>query len=405
MKKISFVMLFITICVMLNAESGEELLKRAISTNPTNRWGDDKQKGQWTKDGYNISAYLFSDGRMYFGNWFGNKLHGYGLSIMREGWEHSNCRNARYYVGNFSSNEKSGKGTCYDASGTLIYYGDFKNDKPTGTYPTTDSYTSYKFQTINYSNGVKYIGETKDGKKHGYGVLVWEDDGEIWIGHWKDDVRAGEGLAIKPNGSLITGYWENNTRRDTATAVASESPRSSSSSSSSSSSNFNQNQNPDGTVTTRMPGYESTYNPNTGYGTVTSTCPICAGTGRIQALNPMYGIASANAIRGGYVNTTPMYTLQVCYMCNGLGKTTTNTYVDPNPSYSSNSGGNSSSSSSSGRTRTCDLCLGKGQLWEYTGSVGDNRTTIYCSVSGCDVKSPHRHTSCHRCNGTGKLNL
>jgi hypothetical protein len=59
----------------------------------------------------------------------------------------------------------------------------------------------------------------------------------------------------------------------------------------------------------------------------------------------------------------------------------------------------------SGRTRTCDLCLGKGQLWEYTGGAGDNRTTVYCSVSGCTVKSPHRHITCHRCGGSGSLNL
>jgi len=408
MKKISFVMLFITICVILNAESGEEILKRAISTNPTNSWGKIKQKGQWT-NGSNISAILYEEGSMYFGNLYGNKKHGYGIFIVANVYtkeegkifngQFINCPYTKYYVGSWENDNMNGTGSCYDESGKLIYDGKFKDDKPVGTYPTTSSYDSYKFQTIDYTGGDKYIGETKDGKRHGYGVYVWKD-GRIWIGSWKDGEREGQGIDIASNGNLITGYWENNTRRDTATAVASESPRSSSSSNSSSYS-----QNPDGSTTLRMGGVESTYNPNTGYGTYTSPCPICSGTGRIQALNPMYGIASANAIRGGYLNTTPMYTMQICYMCNGAGKTTTNTYVDPNSSYSGNSGGNSSSSSSSGRTRTCDLCLGKGQLWEYTGSVGDNRTTIYCSVSGCDVKSPHRHKSCHRCNGTGKLAL
>jgi len=40
MKRVGFIMLLITICVMLSAESGEEMLKRAISTNPTNSWDD-----------------------------------------------------------------------------------------------------------------------------------------------------------------------------------------------------------------------------------------------------------------------------------------------------------------------------------------------------------------------------
>jgi hypothetical protein len=379
MKRVSFITLFITICVILNAQTGEEMLKRAISTNPTNSWNSgNKQKGQWT-NGNNISAFLFSDGTMYFGNFLNNDYHGYGILIVPQGKQIINCPNARYYVGNFSNDDMNGKGACYDESGTLIYYGEFKNNKPTGTYPTTGSYTSYKFQTIDYTGGDKYIGETKDGKRHGYGVLAWKD-GEIWIGNWKDDVRAGQGIYIDSDGSFITGYWEHNTRRDTATAVASDSPRSSSNQS-------------------------SGINPYTG-GYVTSICSICSGKGQIQALNPMYGMGAADAIRYGYRNTTPMYIMQACYGCKGLG--TISTYVPPvtpTPSSPSSNNYGSSSPSSSGRTRTCDLCLGKGQLWEYTGSVGDNRTTVYCSVSGCNVKSPHRHTTCNRCSGTGKLNL
>jgi hypothetical protein len=144
-----------------------------------------------------------------------------------------------------------------------------------------------------------------------------------------------------------------------------------------------------------------------------STCAICGGRGQVQQLNPMYGMGSANAIRGGYSNTTPMYTMGACWMCKGAG-TFTWDGVDrlgggsSGGGGSSSGGGGSSGSGSSGgsRTRTCELCLGSGKLWELISNVAsDPRTTIYCSVSGCDVHSPHRHYPCNRCNGNGKISL
>jgi hypothetical protein len=207
MKRVSLIVLIGSVCVMLNAQTGEEMLRRAISTNPTNSWGNARQKGQWT-NGANMGAYLYSDGSMYFGHFLGNKRHGYGMYIAPVGYQVPNCANARYHVGSWSNNEKNGTGTCYDASGTLIYYGDFRNDKPTGTYPMT-GYASYKFQTMD-SNGDKYIGETKDGKRSGYGVFAWKD-GNIWIGQWENGERAGQGIFIASNGSLTAGHWKNNT--------------------------------------------------------------------------------------------------------------------------------------------------------------------------------------------------
>jgi hypothetical protein len=395
---------------------GEEMLKRAVSTNPTNTWGNKKQKGQWTTSN-NISAILFDNSSMYFGNFLGGNMNGKGIYIAPEGFVVNNCPKAKYYVGNWSNNIKSGTGSCYDVSGKLIYDGEFKDDKPTGTYPTTGSYASYKFQTIDNTNGDKYIGETKDGKRHGYGVYAWKDGG-IWIGPWENGVRAGRGISIASNGSLTTGSWDDN-KHTPDTTVASNSSSSGSGSSGSSSSSYSSgsqssgySQNPDGTTTFRMPGYESTINPNTGYGTVTSTCAICSGTGRIQAINPMYGIGAANAISGGYANTTPMYTWQTCYMCNGLGKTTTTTYVDPNASSSGRSNGSSSSSggssrysSNSGSTPSqskCTFCKGHGERY---GGDNPSYTGIHMVQSWCNIceenRFPHYHVRCSGCDGKG----
>ncbi len=41
----------------------------------------------------------------------------------------------------------------------------------------------------------KYTGEMKDGKKHGYGVLMWADGGR-YEGEWKDGKEHGHGVMV-----------------------------------------------------------------------------------------------------------------------------------------------------------------------------------------------------------------
>jgi hypothetical protein len=110
----------------------------------------------------------------------------------------------------------------------------------------------------------------------------------------------------------------------------------------------------------------------------------------------------ANAVTSAKTYKKPEPQRQEVVIVPPVADNTTTTPVYNNGGSSSD---NRSSSSSSRGTRLCDLCLGKGQTWVYTGSVGDNRTTVYCSVSGCNVTSPHRHERCNRCSGSGRLNL
>ena len=72
----------------------------------------------------------------------------------------------------------------------------------------TDKYKSYKFECIEYDNGNKYVGETKDGKRHGYGIFLWTD-GSSWYGRWEDGSRAGRGIYFPYSGSSYTiGTWK-----------------------------------------------------------------------------------------------------------------------------------------------------------------------------------------------------
>lgn len=123
----------------------------------------------------------------------------------------SNCSSARFYVGNFSNDEKSGKGTCYDKDGKLIYYGNFSGDRPTETYPTT-GYSNYRIELFEYVDGSYYIGETKDGNRHGLGIFVWKN-GACWYGNWKDGIRKGHGVYIPPTGDFVTGEWDGDTMK------------------------------------------------------------------------------------------------------------------------------------------------------------------------------------------------
>jgi uncharacterized protein (TIGR02145 family) len=142
-----------------------------------------------------LGMYMWTSGDYYFGGWSGGDKTGYGIFLAREGNALNYSNNCAAYIGNWYSDNKSGKGTCYDKNGNVIYYGDFSNDKPTGTYPSTGDYSEYKFQTLSWDDGATYVGETKNGKRHGYGMYVWKS-GDSWFGFWEDGGRGGNGIYL-----------------------------------------------------------------------------------------------------------------------------------------------------------------------------------------------------------------
>ena len=65
-----------------------------------------------------------------------------------------------------------------------------------------------KAKTINFENEGQYIGEIKNGLRHGKGKMTYEN-GNIYSGDWIDDVFHGKGTYLKPNGQSMSGDWEN----------------------------------------------------------------------------------------------------------------------------------------------------------------------------------------------------
>lgn len=202
--------------VSTNLSKGEwRTSMRKIVDNVTEKYSyNDAYKGQKSngkKDGMGV-FYWWNSGSYYFGEWSNGNMNGYGISVRAEGYTINDCPDCVYYVGNWKDDKKSGKGTCYDRYGNLIYYGDFADGRPTGTYPTTESYSSYKFECIKYDyndshNRDVYVGETKNGKRHGYGILVWKN-GNAWYGRWEDGARNGQGMDLLYDGSIKYGRWD-----------------------------------------------------------------------------------------------------------------------------------------------------------------------------------------------------
>lgn len=66
-----------------------------------------------------------------------------------------------------------------------------------------------KFE-INYENGNKYVGEVKNGKRHGYGVFT-TFNGITYEGDFKDDKSDGKGtLTISSTGDKYVGEFKDN---------------------------------------------------------------------------------------------------------------------------------------------------------------------------------------------------
>jgi hypothetical protein len=86
--------------------------------------------------------------------------------------------NGEVYVGNFKNGMKHGNG-CLQFLDKRVYYGDFKNDKING------------YGTLIYPNGDKYVGNFKDEKYNGHGTYI-SSNGKKVAGIFKDNILNGK---------------------------------------------------------------------------------------------------------------------------------------------------------------------------------------------------------------------
>ena len=63
--------------------------------------------------------------------------------------------------------------------------------------------------TVTYADGKKYEGQFSKGRKHGEGTQTWSD-GRKYVGEWKKSKRDGFGIMTYKDGSKFDGEWSRN---------------------------------------------------------------------------------------------------------------------------------------------------------------------------------------------------
>ena len=135
------------------------------------------------------------------------------LGVMVLGLLWCNVGFAKCIVGNCSN----GQGTFSYHNGD-IYVGEHKDGKKhgQGTYVFNGPKNMFTRSYV-YTPGDKYVGEFKNDKKDGYGTYVWIEEEAIYVGEWKDGKRHGQGTFTYNNGDKYVGEHKDNKRHGQGT--------------------------------------------------------------------------------------------------------------------------------------------------------------------------------------------
>lgn len=170
---------------------------------PNGRW----HIGEFFDDRTLITGVLQGpDDYWYKGRSYGGKPHGDdGVEKTREGtytgqfhkglWDGHGVlvmANGDVYSGFFSKGFKEGPGRLDFANGDC-YMGHFKKDK----FQDEEGY-------YHYADGTKYVGEFRDGKMHGSGVLHYPS-GDVFEGMFENNEIHGHGIMTLADGQVMEG--------------------------------------------------------------------------------------------------------------------------------------------------------------------------------------------------------
>ena len=104
------------------------------------------------------------------------------------------CADKGVYVGEKKDGKRHGQGILTFSDGSK-YEGEYRDDKKHGQGTET------------FSDGSKYEGEYRDDKKHGQGTKTFSD-GNSYEGEWKDGKQDGNGEYSWSNGRKYVGEWK-----------------------------------------------------------------------------------------------------------------------------------------------------------------------------------------------------
>ena len=145
--------------------------------------------GQITKDKnvYGFGAYYTdADGIIYGQYRLGNFLFGIKMGV-----QNAKVGSNEHYI-------------CYDlTTGDPLYI-----MKDGDKYKLSADYVkTYRFESLTYQNGDKYVGETVNGKRDGVGIYYY-NNGNYSYGRYKDNKRMGFGAMFFTNNTITIQYWK-----------------------------------------------------------------------------------------------------------------------------------------------------------------------------------------------------
>lgn len=199
------------------------LLNHGRSENPLKSLKKGLSDGRLVPPNVRHSSYVFTKSvaykdATYKGSWLKGQLHGSGKLVWSDG---------RRYTGKFKNNLQHGEGEYVvpGYGGDTVFRGTWKNGKLHGLgsarYPNGDLYEGFFKDGLKDGHGILkegkflssssiYVGQWYQNKRHGYGVLDNEKEGEKYMGMWQDDCRHGNGIMVTLDDIYYEGNFVNN---------------------------------------------------------------------------------------------------------------------------------------------------------------------------------------------------
>ena len=158
----------------------------------------DKYNGEWKDDKFNgQGTYTYVGGDKYVGQYKDGKAHGQGIYTFANG---------KKDVGEWENGKLNGYAIQYNADGTIIREGIFKDDE--FLYAETRENKDPSSQMSSLSPCPSDQNATYDMCFGTYDWTSGDNKGDKYIGEWKKDIMHGQGMYIFANGDRYQGAWK-----------------------------------------------------------------------------------------------------------------------------------------------------------------------------------------------------
>jgi hypothetical protein len=194
----------------------------------------DLYKGQFKNGRFEGQGILyFKNGDKYLGNWVASQRQGRGrlefadksvyvgafVNDKMDGEGERTYPDGSRYTGAWRNNQREGEGKLqlangeilqgiwksdqYQASwGSILYPGDTINLRNCNT-----DYCSGGIGKFTYSNGNRFVGDFRDGRPEGTGILYYKG-GDRYEGDWRRDAPNGKGVMHYRDGRVLGAVWD-----------------------------------------------------------------------------------------------------------------------------------------------------------------------------------------------------